>query len=116
MRALMAFYGVAHSQARCWPTWCCRVETEELGIAAGLQDRVAQVYQGLVYMDFDARADGEQGLRRVRAAGPARCCRRCTSPTGRTCREGSEVVHNDMRERFKRGDREVLEAMRSGRV
>jgi prepilin-type processing-associated H-X9-DG protein len=29
------------------------VEKDELGIAAGLQDRVAQVYQGLVYMDFD---------------------------------------------------------------
>uniref|UniRef100_A0A7I4CFQ9 glucuronokinase n=1 Tax=Physcomitrium patens TaxID=3218 RepID=A0A7I4CFQ9_PHYPA len=26
---------------------------EELGITAGLQDRVAQVYGGLVYMDFD---------------------------------------------------------------
>ncbi len=27
-------------------------ETEELGITAGLQDRVAQVYDGLVYMEF----------------------------------------------------------------
>ena len=26
---------------------------EELGITAGLQDRVIQVYGGLVYMDFD---------------------------------------------------------------
>ncbi|CAK9265357.1 unnamed protein product [Sphagnum jensenii] len=29
---------------------------EELGITAGLQDRVAQVYGGLVYMDFDRDA------------------------------------------------------------
>ncbi|MDP6555903.1 MAG: hypothetical protein QGG71_14635 [Pirellulaceae bacterium] len=28
------------------------VENDELGIACGYQDRVAQVYQGLVYMDF----------------------------------------------------------------
>nr|XP_015192989.1 PREDICTED: probable glucuronokinase 2 [Lepisosteus oculatus] len=28
------------------------VETEELFITAGLQDRVVQVYEGLVYMDF----------------------------------------------------------------
>jgi glucuronokinase len=28
-------------------------ETEELGIAAGLQDRVVQTYGGLVFMDFD---------------------------------------------------------------
>ena len=28
------------------------VETSELGISAGLQDRVVQVYGGLVHMDF----------------------------------------------------------------
>ena len=33
------------------PTLVLRAE-EELGITAGLQDRVAQVYGGLVYMDF----------------------------------------------------------------
>ena len=30
------------------------VETEDLGIAAGLQDRVAQAYEGLTFMDFRA--------------------------------------------------------------
>ncbi len=36
------------------------VENDELGIACGYQDRVAQVYQGLVYMDFGrmTRANG----------------------------------------------------------
>jgi galactokinase/mevalonate kinase-like predicted kinase len=29
------------------------VETEDLGIAAGLQDRVAQAYEGLTFMEFD---------------------------------------------------------------
>ena len=33
------------------PTLVLRAE-EELGITAGLQDRVVQVYGGLVYMDF----------------------------------------------------------------
>ena len=28
------------------------VETEELGIPAGLQDRVIQAYEGVVFMDF----------------------------------------------------------------
>jgi glucuronokinase len=31
------------------------VETQELGIAAGLQDRVVQAYGGLTYMDFSRR-------------------------------------------------------------
>jgi glucuronokinase len=35
------------------PSLALSVETEELGIAAGLQDRVAQAYQGLTYMNFD---------------------------------------------------------------
>ncbi len=34
------------------PSVALRVETEQLGIAAGLQDRVVQVYGGLVAMDF----------------------------------------------------------------
>ena len=34
-------------------TLCLRAEREELGIQCGLQDRVIQTYQGLVFMDFD---------------------------------------------------------------
>jgi len=34
------------------PSFVLSVEKDELGIAAGLQDRVVQVYGGLVYMDF----------------------------------------------------------------
>jgi glucuronokinase len=51
-RALMGFYNVVisrHSLANL----VLSVENGELGIPAGLQDRVAQAYQGLVYMDFD---------------------------------------------------------------
>lgn len=35
------------------PGFVLSVEDEELGVRAGLQDRVLQVYQGCVYMDFD---------------------------------------------------------------
>ena len=35
------------------------LETEELGIAAGLQDRVVQTYEGLVYMDFAKQRERE---------------------------------------------------------
>ncbi len=34
------------------------VETEDLGIVAGLQDRVAQAYEGLTFMEFGAARDG----------------------------------------------------------
>ena len=51
LRCLMEFYGVEIPR-QVQPSLALSVETEELGIAAGLQDRVIQVYEGLVYMDF----------------------------------------------------------------
>ena len=43
------------------------VETEDLGIAAGPQDRLIQAHEGLLYMDFSESADGP-----LRAARPGR--------------------------------------------
>jgi glucuronokinase len=51
-RALMAFYNVKISK-EILPTLILETETDELRINAGLQDRVIQVYEGCVYMDFD---------------------------------------------------------------
>ncbi len=47
----MDFYGVEIPREM-QPSLVLAVETEELGLAAGLQDRVIQVYEGTVYMDF----------------------------------------------------------------
>lgn len=52
MRALMRFYEVEIPK-HILPTLILKAETEELGINAGLQDRVIQVYEGCVYMDFE---------------------------------------------------------------
>lgn len=41
-----------------FPQIILEIETLELGIAAGLQDRVIQVYGGLCHMDFTGIADG----------------------------------------------------------
>ncbi|MBR9999744.1 MAG: GHMP kinase [Cyclobacteriaceae bacterium] len=51
-RALMQFYEVKIPKEQL-PTIILSVEADELGINAGLQDRVIQVYEGCVYMDFD---------------------------------------------------------------
>lgn len=52
MKALIRFYKVPVPKAYL-PTLILRAETEQLGINAGLQDRVIQVYDGCVYMDFE---------------------------------------------------------------
>ena len=52
LKALMRFYGAA-IPLEDTPTICLEAERDELGIACGLQDRVIQMYNGMVFMDFD---------------------------------------------------------------
>ncbi len=52
LKALMRFYEVTVPLEDA-PTLCLDAEREELGIQCGLQDRVIQMYEGLVFMDFD---------------------------------------------------------------
>ncbi|NLT51905.1 MAG: GHMP kinase [Ignavibacteria bacterium] len=52
IKSLMQFYEVEIPK-HLLPTLILKAETEELGINAGLQDRVIQVYEGCVYMDFE---------------------------------------------------------------
>jgi glucuronokinase len=56
LRCLLEYYGV-HVDLPVLASLARAVENDELGIACGYQDRVAQVYQGLVYMDFAEMAD-----------------------------------------------------------
>ena len=53
LRCLMEFYGVV-IPCEVQPSLALSVETEELRLSAGLQDRVIQVYEGVVSMDFGA--------------------------------------------------------------
>ena len=52
MKALIQFFEVDINK-ELLPTLILNAEIKELGINAGLQDRVIQVYEGIVYMDFD---------------------------------------------------------------
>lgn len=110
MRALMAFYQVTIPRP-VLANLILSVETKELGIPAGLQDRVAQVYEGLVYMDFDKELMERQGWGDYEPLDPA-----LLPPLYLAYRadlaEGTEVLHNDLRERYNRGDGEVLDAIR----
>ncbi|XP_057791708.1 glucuronokinase 1-like [Salvia miltiorrhiza] len=55
LSCLLDFYKVRHLiKVEVRPNLILNAE-KELGIVAGLQDRVAQVYGGLVYMDFDKK-------------------------------------------------------------
>ena len=61
----MAFYGVTipkYIQANL----VLSAEVDELKITAGLQDRVIQVYEGVVYMDFSKKIMDRQGYGQYR--------------------------------------------------
>jgi len=110
LRALMRFYGVAIAKP-IQANLILSVEKRELGITAGLQDRVAQVYEGLVYMDFNQALMDRQGYGRYEYLDLA-----LLPPVYIAYKddlsESSEVVHNDLRDRFERGESDVLEAIR----
>ena len=111
LRALFEFYGVV-IRKELLPALILAVETEELGITAGLQDRVVQVYEGLTYMDFDAAFMQAHGHGQYEALDPA-----LVPPLyiayQRELAESSEVVHNDIRRRFLAGDVVVIERMQA---
>jgi len=109
-RALMQFYGVEIPKPLL-ANLILSTEKDELGISAGLQDRVAQVYQGLVYMDFDRAVMEKQGWGNYETLPPEKL-----PPVYVAYRtdmaEASDVFHNDIRGRYARGEPEVVEAMK----
>lgn len=60
MRALMRFYEI-DIPVEILPNVVLSAEMDELGISAGLQDRVIQSYEGCVYMNFDKAVMEQKG-------------------------------------------------------
>lgn len=108
-RSLMEFYGV-HIPKPELPNLVLSVEKDELGIAAGLQDRVAQAYQGVVCMDFDRGLMESQGHGRYESVDPALLPALYVAYR-QDLAQGSEIFHNNIRYRFDRGDAEIIAAM-----
>ena len=108
-RALMGFYSVAiprHLLANL--VWT--VENHELGIPSGLQDRVAQAYQGVVFMDFNRSLMEARGYGDYTLLDPAQLPSLYVAYR-EDLSEGTEVFHNDLRTRWNAGEKEVVEAM-----
>ncbi len=108
-RALMQFYQVCIPK-NLLPSLVLSVENEELGIPAGLQDRVIQTYEGAVFMDFNRASIEKLGHGIYEEIDPALLPNLYVAYTTRLS-EGTEVFHNDIRGRWLRGEREVVSAM-----
>lgn len=113
LRALMKFYRV-EIPLEVQPSLALGVETKELGIAGGLQDRVIQCFEGLVYMDFSKERERLVDGLAVGAYEPlplsllpnlyVAYCADAGEPT--------EVTHGPLKARYQAGDVKVHAAMR----
>ncbi|MFA6714631.1 MAG: hypothetical protein WCS27_04605 [Victivallaceae bacterium] len=109
IRALKRFYGVKISKP-VLANLVLSVEKEELGIDAGLQDRVAQAYNVPVYMDFNRSHMKKYGYGIYKEIElPESLNLYIAFRTDLS--EGSEILHGHLREDYENGKPEVLKAM-----
>lgn len=112
LRCLLEFYNVT-MPLTVQPSFVLSVETEELGIAAGLQDRVIQCYEGLVYMDFDKACARQVENFTTYAYEPldTTWLPNFYVAYHTDLSEPTETFHNDIRGRYNRGEAVVVNAM-----
>jgi glucuronokinase len=117
LRALMAYYGFGDEASAAsiglsndlLPNFVLAIESEELGITAGLQDRVVQAYEGLVHMDFSrelmqAKGHGNYTLLSARVLPPLFLAYAADpSDSGR--------IHAPVKQRWLAGEQVVIDAM-----
>ena len=112
LRALIDFYEIDIPQ-RVLPSLVLSIERDQLGIPAGLQDRVAQVYEGCVFMNFakesmrieDGFVCGEYEDVPIALLPPLYVS------YSADCSEPTEVFHNNLRFRYEQGEPAVISAM-----
>lgn len=110
LRALCEFYEISIPlpvQAKL----VLETETRELNVAAGPQDRVIQVYEGLVYMDFNREKMERDGFGSYESLDPALLPNLYVAYRT-SLSEGTEVFHNNVRARWINGEKAVVDAMR----
>ena len=109
IRALKRFYDI-RIPSPLLANLILAVEKEELGIDAGLQDRVAQSYNTPVFMDFDKKFMAEHGYGNYHPIEiPPELKIYIAFRTDLA--EGSEILHSRLREDYESGNPKVLAAM-----
>jgi len=110
LKAICLFYEVYIAPA-VFANLVLSVENNELGISAGLQDRVAQAFEKPVFMNFDKKIMEKQGYGDYSILNiehfPA-----LYIAFRKNLSEGTEVLHNNLKARFEIGEKKVLQAMK----
>jgi glucuronokinase len=109
MRGLMGFYGI-DIPIEAQPCLTLEAEKDELGITGGLQDRVIQVYEGCVSMNFDAAVlerEGQGAYERLDAGLLPELYIAYKTELGKV----SGQVLGGIRDRYDKGERLVVDTL-----
>lgn len=114
LKCLMSFFGltVRDFPLPAQPSFVLSVETE-LGIQAGLQDRVVQIYEGMVYMDLDLsllKNQGHGNYKRIQNEHIEKLEGLFLAYLSEPSDSGK--AHHNVNQRWLAGDTEVIEGMK----
>lgn len=109
LKALMEFYGVEIPLEE-RPTLVMNAEKFELGIACGLQDRVAQIYNGVTFMDFEQTFLEANGYGKYERLDPAAMPKLYIAYDPNRAEESGKA-HKKVKKLFQQQNRDVVAAM-----
>ncbi|XP_041098237.1 glucuronokinase with putative uridyl pyrophosphorylase isoform X2 [Polyodon spathula] len=113
LKCLMKFYNLTDNDLPkpIRANFVLDVESDELFITAGLQDRVVQVYEGLIYMDFSKELMDKHGYGSYIPIDMSSVPPFWLAYLGDPSDSGR--IHSTVRQRWLSGDTDVIEAMKS---
>ena len=109
LKALMEFYGV-EIPLEDQPSLVMSAERDELGIACGLQDRVAQIYNGVTFMDFERTFLEATGHGKYERLDPAAMPNVYIAYDPNRAEESGRA-HRKVKKLFQQQNRDVVSAM-----
>lgn len=109
MKALLQFYNVSIPLQKL-PTLVLSVEKDELGISAGLQDRVIQCYEGCVYMDFNREYMEKHGHGKYERLDINLLPKLYVAYKTELSKISGHVL-NDIRVKYEQGDKTVIDTL-----
>ena len=109
LKALMKFYDVQIAP-EVLPTIALQAETQEMGINAGLQDRVIQCYEGCVYMDFNKQQMEATGHGIYKPIDPALLPKLYLAYKTNLGKVSGKVL-NEIRAKYDKGDEHTINVL-----
>ncbi len=110
LRALMKFYEVEIPLEQL-PTIALAAEVNELGITAGLQDRVIQSYEGCVYMDFNKEYLDKHGFGKYERLPMSKLPQFYIAYKTNLSKVSGKVL-NDIKTKYQQGDALVINTLK----